>query len=84
LATAETAVKKNEIKVYPNPFTDVLYIAGIKEVKSVSVADVSGRVVKTIENPGNQLHLGELNSGVYLVTVTYKDGSRSTAKAIKK
>lgn len=84
LATAETAVKKNEIKVYPNPFTDVLYIDGIKEVKSVSVADVSGRVVKTIENPGNELHLGELNSGVYLVTVTYKDGSRSTAKAIKK
>ena len=84
LATAETAVKKNEIKVYPNPFTDVLYIDGIKEVKSVSVADVSGRVVKTIENPGNELHLGELNSGVYLVTVNYKDGSRSTAKAIKK
>jgi trimeric autotransporter adhesin len=84
LATAETSVKKNEIRVYPNPFTDVLYIADIKEVKSVSVADVSGRVVKTIENPGNELHLGELNSGVYLVTVTYKDGSRSTAKAIKK
>ncbi len=84
LATAETAVKKNEIKVYPNPFTDVLYIAEIKDVKSVSVADVSGRVVKTIENPGNELHLGELNSGLYLVTVTYKDGSRSTAKAIKK
>lgn len=84
LATAETSVKKNEIKVYPNPFTDVLYIAETKEVKSVSVADVSGRIVKTIENPGNELHLGELNSGVYLVTVIYKDGSRSTAKAIKK
>lgn len=84
LATAETAVKKNEVKVYPNPFTDVLYISDTKEIKSVAVADVSGRVVKTIENPGNELHLNELNAGVYLVTVTYKDGSRSTAKAIKK
>ncbi|WP_294297775.1 fibronectin type III domain-containing protein [uncultured Chryseobacterium sp.] len=84
LATAETSVNKNEIKVYPNPFTDVLYIAQTKGVRSVSVADVSGRVVKTIENPGNELHLGELNSGLYLVTVTYSDGTSSTAKAIKK
>ncbi|WP_294291776.1 MULTISPECIES: T9SS type A sorting domain-containing protein [Chryseobacterium] len=84
MATVESSAKKSEIKVYPNPFKEVLYIADTKEVKSVSVADVSGRVVKTIENPGNELHLGELHSGVYLVTVTYKDGSRSTAKAIKK
>ncbi|MFC3159221.1 T9SS type A sorting domain-containing protein [Chryseobacterium arachidis] len=83
LATAETSVKKNTIKVYPNPFKDVLYIAETKEAKSVSVADVSGRVVKTIENPGKELHLSELNSGLYLVTVTFKDGTKSTVKAIK-
>lgn len=84
LATAETSVKKNEIKVYPNPFKDVLYIAETKDVKSVSIADVSGRVVKTIENPGKELQLSELNSGVYLVSFTFKDGSQSTTKAIKK
>lgn len=84
LATVETTSKKNEIKVYPNPFTGVLYIAETKDVKSVSIADVSGRVVKTIENPGNGLHLEELNSGIYLVTVNYNNGTRSTAKAIKK
>lgn len=84
LATAETSVKKNEIKVYPNPFKDVLYIAETKDIKSVSVMDVSGRVVKTIENPGKELHLNELNAGIYLVTVNFKDGSQSTTKAIKK
>lgn len=84
LSTAETAVKKNEIKVYPNPFKDVLYIAETKDVKSVSIADMSGRVVKTIENPGKELNLNELNSGVYMVIVTFKDGSKSTTKAIKK
>jgi hypothetical protein len=40
--------------------------------------------MKTIENPGKELQLSELNSGVYLVTVTFKDGSQSTTKAIKK
>jgi hypothetical protein len=84
LATAETSAKKNEVKVYPNPFKDVLYIAETRDMKSVSIADVSGRVVKTIENPGKELQLSELNSGLYLVTIIFKDGSVSTVKAIKK
>lgn len=83
LATAETSVNKNQIKVHPNPFKDVLNIADIGDVKSVAIRDVSGRVVKTIDNPSNQLHLGELKTGLYLVTIQFKDGSMSTVKAIK-
>lgn len=84
LATAETAVKKKEVNVYPNPFKDVLHVADIKNVKSVTVTDVAGRVVKTIDNPTTELQLGELNAGLYLVTMNFKDGSKSTVKAIKK
>ena len=84
LATAETSVKKKEVNVYPNPFKDVLHVADIKNVKSVTVTDVAGRVVKTIDNPTTELQLGELNTGLYLVTMNFKDGSKSTVKAIKK
>lgn len=84
LSTAETSVKKKEISVYPNPFKDVLHLADIKDVKSVTVTDVAGRVVKTIDNPTTELQLGELNAGLYLVTMNFKDGSKSTVKAIKK
>ncbi|MCW1960722.1 fibronectin type III domain-containing protein [Chryseobacterium viscerum] len=84
LATAETAVKKKEVNVYPNPFKDILHVADIKNVKSVTVTDVAGRVVKTIDNPTTELQLGELNAGLYLVTMNFKDGSKSTVKAIKK
>jgi hypothetical protein len=55
----------------------------MKDVKSVTVTDVAGRVVKTIDNPTKELHLGELNAGLYLVTMSFKDGSKSTVKAIK-
>lgn len=84
LSTSETNLKKKEVNVYPNPFKDVLHVADIKDVKSITVTDVAGRVVKTIDNPTTELQLGELNTGLYLVTMNFKNGSKSTVKAIKK
>ena len=56
----------------------------MKDVKMISVIDMSGRLVKTIENPRDAVNLGHLKSGMYLIKVDYKDGSSKTAKAIKK
>lgn len=84
LATTEVKGTKNDIKVYPNPFADDLTISDISKVKSVLVTDISGRLVKTISNPTSTLHLGDLNSGMYLVTLEMKDGTKQTIKTIKK
>jgi hypothetical protein len=84
LATSEVSQAKNDLKAYPNPFADVLNISDISKVKSVSIVDVAGRVVKTIENPSSALQLGDLKQGLYLVTLNMKDGSKQTIKAIKK
>lgn len=84
LSTAETAKAKDAVKAYPNPFTDVLNISKIELVKAVSISDVSGRLVKTIDNPSSTLHLGDLKQGLYFVTLQMKDGSKQTIKAIKK
>lgn len=84
LGTSDVSVSKNTIKVYPNPFVDILNISNASDVKSISIADVSGRLVKTIEKPSATIHLGELKSGMYLVTLKMKDGSQQTLKAIKK
>lgn len=83
LATNEAAIVKDKLKVYPNPFKDVLYISDISGVKSVSVVDMTGRIMKTIDKPGSTLYLGELKSGMYIVLLTMKDGSRQTIKVIK-
>ncbi|PIF44972.1 putative secreted protein (Por secretion system target) [Chryseobacterium sp. 52] len=84
LATSEVSGAKNDLKVYPNPFADVLNISDISKVKSVSIVDLAGRLVKTIDNPSSALQLGDLKQGLYLVTLNMKDGSKQTIKAIKK
>ena len=75
---------KDGIKLYPNPFGEVLNISDVSNVKNVLITDFSGRLVKTIANPGKELQLGELKQGMYLVTLEMKDGSKQTIKAIKK
>lgn len=84
LSTSEVNNQVKKAAIHPNPFKDILYISDAREVKSVIVSDVSGRVVKTIEGSTKELNLSMLNSGLYLVTISFKDGSRSTVKAIKK
>lgn len=84
LGTSEVSNNRNTIKVYPNPFADVLNISDVSNVKSISVSDVAGRLVKTIDNPSSVLHLADLKQGLYFVTLQMKDGSKQTIKAIKK
>ncbi|MEJ5105464.1 T9SS type A sorting domain-containing protein [Chryseobacterium sp. MYb328] len=84
LSTSEVTTAKNEIKVYPNPFSDTLNISDISKVQSVSVVDLAGRVVKTIEKPSSELHLADLKQGMYLVVLHMKDGSKQVVKSIKK
>jgi hypothetical protein len=84
LGTIEIGSNEKAIQVYPNPFADVLNISDINNVKSISIVDIAGRLVKTFDKPNATLHLGELNSGMYLVVLNMKDGSKQTIKAIKK
>ena len=84
LATSETAAKDHKLTVYPNPFTDMLTISDVSKVQSVSIVDVSGRLIKTIEKPSSELQLKDLKEGLYLVVLNMKDGSKQTVKVIKR
>ncbi|MBT2623479.1 T9SS type A sorting domain-containing protein [Chryseobacterium sp. ISL-6] len=84
LGISEALQAKNTIDIYPNPFIDLLNISDIKNVKSVSIVDISGRLLKTIDKPSSVLQLKELKSGTYVVVVYMKDGSKQTFNTIKK
>lgn len=84
LGTSESE-KKSATRIYPNPFHDVISISDIANVKSLSVMDISGRVVRTVENvSANSINLSELKEGLYILNLNYKDGSTLSQKIIKK
>lgn len=83
LAIANIAKDDSSINIYPNPFSDIVNISDINDVISISIIDLSGRIVKTIK-PARQLNLGDLKTGMYLINFKMKDGSVQTMKAIKK
>jgi len=84
LATSEVGSDKKEIKISPNPFTDVINISEFKDIKTVKIIDLAGRTLQTIENPGKTINLSSLGSGLYLVSMYFKDGSQKSVKVIKK
>lgn len=84
LATSEVTVKEKERIAHPNPFVDTLYLEKAENVKKAVITDLSGIVVKTIENPSSALFLGGLKSGMYILTLQMKDGSLKSMKTIKK
>ncbi|OCA69572.1 hypothetical protein BBI01_15680 [Chryseobacterium artocarpi] len=84
LSTHETSKNGKEITAFPNPFNDILTISDISNVNSIFITDTAGRMVKTIDKPTASLYLNDLKEGLYFVTLTMKDGSKKTIKAIKK
>jgi len=84
LGTLEALTNKNNVTVYPNPFSDILNISEIENIQSIVITDISGRLVKTVENPSKAILLNDLKSGVYILSLLKKDNTRQSVKIIKK
>lgn len=84
LGTSESTGMNKKLSIHPNPFKDVIYISDSKDIKSVTVYDVAGRVVKQVNDSSKEIHLAELKEGLYMIKVSFKDGTESVTKAIKK
>lgn len=74
---------KTEIKIYPNPVTDVLYLESDEEVKTATLFDISGRILKAEYGNIEQINVTDLPKGFYILKTTTQSGKQSTHK-IKK
>ncbi len=67
--------------VYPNPSNDIIQITAQKEIKTITLFDITGVAVKTLQNE-TTINVSEMSNGIYLLQVTDKDGNTGTQKII--
>ena len=56
--------------LYPNPVTDRLYISSFTGSERIDIYDLTGALVKVVEPATGMIDLTDLDSGIYLVTIT--------------
>ena len=83
----ETPELQLQVKVYPNPVTEVIYITHpTEQFFEVKITDVSGKqILQTAHQKQQPLSVQTLTTGTYFITVTTKESKQTnTYKIIKK
>jgi len=81
IASKETVVSKKEfhsdsdLTIYPNPVHDILFIEADTEIKSLSLFDIQGRLLRTIQinGPTGEVDIGHFRKGTYILEITSSD-----------
>jgi glycosidase len=79
----------NDLIIYPNPATNVINVTSVDMIKSISVYNMTGQKAKqfhvsNIQGAENQLFIGDLYSGIYLLQATNTQGQVIVRKIIKR
>ena len=83
--TQEMTDIERPFALYPNPVKDQLSLRfddGV-EPESVELYDLAGRLVGTKPNGLECIDMSTMSSGVYLLRITTKDGTRYHEKVLK-
>jgi len=83
MAVSDATVKSN-LKVYPNPASDVVNISSNKDIKAITVLDMSGKKVQSFQTTNKQINVSSLAKGTYILQVYYGNGAVENTKLIKK
>jgi len=83
------SIKKNNIKIYPNPTQDFITIEMQNlnsPIKSILVNDIFGKICFTTNDTSNteiKVDLHNWSNGLYIIKVEYKDGEYVYFKLLK-
>lgn len=74
------------VRLYPNPTTGVVFINGLDEVISdihYQITDIYGRTIETDRLSNNTIEMGSCAAGVYVIRLTSGSQTIKTEKIIK-
>ncbi|MCP2038359.1 MULTISPECIES: endonuclease [Chryseobacterium group] len=73
MATDDTSVRNQKLTVYPNPVKNQeFFVTGITKKETVKIYSVTGQLLQTLSNVGNNesLQLKSLPKGLYFITTS--------------
>ena len=82
----ETPELQLQVKVYPNPVTEAIYITHpTEQFFDVRITDISGKqILQTAHQKQQHINVQTLTTGTYFITVTTKESKQTnTYKIIK-
>ncbi len=71
--------KSNEVKLYPNPVTDDLFIESEETINTINVFNTLGQIVKKVERVNEKqfiLNMSDLQVGIYYVRINNQEGKK--------
>ncbi|WP_163322053.1 T9SS type A sorting domain-containing protein [Draconibacterium mangrovi] len=80
----EPDFKVADFKVYPNPFNEFIRIDMATELDRVVISNIAGQRVLDIESPDYEIPTGNLNAGVYIITLTADGEIVKSVRLIKR
>lgn len=86
LAIAEQQIRIEQVRFYPNPVSDVMYIENKIGMNELRIINLLGQQVVRMQLNNRtfyQLNTSELERGVYILSVYGEKGYKGTAKFIK-
>lgn len=72
------------ITVYPVPAADILYLKNAGDIKTISIADMNGRIVYQTNMINNSISTSSLQNGLYILVTTNGNGRRTMYKILIK
>ena len=82
---AATSFNMAEVKMYPNPASDIVTITAVNPIDSVSIYSVLGQEIKQLQFNTNavSVDIADLQAGMYIIKVT-SSGVTATSRLVKK
>ena len=66
-------LNNDDIHLFPNPVEHELSITSSKQIESISILTIGGKMIKDIIKPRNQIDLSNLKKGTYILLIKSKD-----------
>jgi len=76
----------NNVKIYPNPFNNIVTVANLSNSKNIIISNVLGQTVMNVPVTTSKVEINtaDLDKGVYLITIVDNNGNTRTEKLVKK